>query len=379
MKSLMAPLRARLTAPHRVGPIGLAFDDEWVHLAQFDRKQGMPHLRHARSVRCASGGSVLEASPGEFASVVREALKQSKFKGRRVVTDVPPQDLRLMVLSYGLENPEQEAETILSLVRERMQGDLDEYVVDYVPIRTSGHQRGDHSALVAIAQEDRVVEHLERLRALRLDVAALEIPPVAIRRIVNCINDGSNAQVALIVRIGERGTELTLLSGRRLLLYRAVEIGMQSILDNAAKSLDCDPEAAGELLTLYGVGEAPVTEILPSESGDAELELEAAADIVGTLREILRPCLRPLVEQAHKAISYAAFQTRGMSLDRVVLIEGVRSCPGLELLLADMLQLPVERFLPSQIVPGFDEVFRKGSGQRLTTALGFALRGMVDG
>ena len=60
-------------------------------------------------------------------------------------------------------------------------------------------------------------------------------------------------QLALIIRLGEDGTELTLLSGRRLLLYRAVEVGMEAILEEAAKGTFASPVQtldAGKLTVL---------------------------------------------------------------------------------------------------------------------------------
>lgn len=378
MTGLETWLRSTLPGLGETGPIGVDFSAQQVHFSQFDVVEGQPRLRHARSVAYAGDVANLLASRDALKRVVSEALQDRGFKGRCIVTDVPAIDLRLMVLNYKLDTADAEPETILSLARERMKGELDDYVVDYAPIRTSGHQQGDHSALVAIAPEDKVIEHLERLRAARLEVSALEIAPVAIRRLVAWAATGEQNRVALIIRMGERTTELTLLSGRRLLLYRAVEVGMETIATEAAKALDCEPEAARDLLGLYGVGHASDADLRVPELADSAFGLDGSDDIVSTLREILRPRLRGLVEQAHKAVSYAAFQTRGMSIEGVYLIEGSTACPGLDVLLAEMLQLPVETFRPSTAVPGFDQVFRKGDGHRFAASLGFALRGLVD-
>jgi Tfp pilus assembly PilM family ATPase len=251
-------------------------------------------------------------------------------------------------------------------------------VVDYVPIRTSGEQQGERSALVAVTPEEPVILHLERLRRAGLVVDALEIAPVSVCRLFSRLGTHPRTDVSLILRLRSKRAQLTLLSGRRLLLYREVEIGFDAILAEVSKALDCDAGAARDLLALYGVRSlVPGAEVELDPDATA-LGLAGSGDIVSTLRETIRPALRGIVEQAHKAISYAAFQTRGMTLDRVYLMEGIMPCPGLQHLLSDMLQLPVDTFDPLDGLPGAPTPERSLRGERYSIALGMALRGLDD-
>jgi Tfp pilus assembly PilM family ATPase len=360
------------------GPIGLDFEVGRLHLAQLEIRRDSYHLRAARSLRHDVDLETLLDSRSELRRLVVDTLRRGEFKGRRIVTAAPSADLRLMVLNYRLEAGRSDAEQIIGLARERMRDDLSEHVVDYVPIRTSGDQQGERSALVAITPEEPVIRHLERLRRAGLVVEALEIAPVSIRRLVAALGQTSAQDIVLIIRIRPEATELTLLSGRRLLLYREVDIGYSAILAEVSKALDCDDETARDLLASYGVGDlAPVEEEIFG-FGSEDPDSAGAGDIVATLRSTVRPSLRGIVEQAHKAVSYAAFQTRGMSLEKVYLLEGATPCPGLDGLLAEMLQLPVEPFPLAGALVGVQSNQAALRDQRYAVALGMSLRGIAD-
>lgn len=363
-------------------PIGVDFAPDAVHWVQLDRFEPEPRLRDAASVRHGGEVEALLASPADLKRHVREVLQRGHFRGRTIVTQAPSEDLRLMVLNYTMQADLSEPEQIINLARERMRDDLDSHVVDFVPIRTSGDRQGDRSALVAVIPEEPVITHLDRLHAAGLEVAALEIEPVSVRRLISNLSGaralGTHAQdLNMVLRIHRRSTALTLLSGRRLLLYREIEYGSEDLASAVSKGLDCEIDAATDLISSFGVEASDGKDAMQDEAPDALAE--ESDSIRSTLRDLLRPSLRAVIEQTHKAISYAAFQTRGSSLDRILLMEGVMPCPGLEFLLADMLQISVERFRPLSALTGHKPLTSLPCDARLATAFGFSMRGIDDG
>ena len=358
------------------GPIGLDYDGMNLRFVQLDRRGTALSLRSAAKLRIGPDlPGFLDSGPDARRSI-RNFLTKSGFSGHRIVTHAPSENLRLMVLSYKLEDEASEPRVIVELARERMRSDLADFVIDYVPTRTSGDQQGERSALVAVIPEESIVQHLERLERIGLDALAIEIAPVAIRRLVVDLAERGAHQTVLVLRFRPNCTQLTMLSGRRLLLYREVETGLDEIYDKVSKVLECDGEVAAQLLTSYGVG--AMQDLGPVESDftfeDPDVESPDLEGITGTLRETIRPGLRPVIEQTHKAISYAAFQTRGMSLDQIYLLEDAVSCPGLDGLLSEMLQLPVQSLYPSEAVDASGEARWQGGGQEFSVALGMAMR-----
>ncbi|MFK7896607.1 MAG: hypothetical protein AB8G23_12275 [Myxococcota bacterium] len=373
-------------------PIGVDFAPDAVHWVQLKRFDAPLALRDAASIRHGGDIAALLASPSDLKNHVRDVFARGRFKGRRIVTQAPSEFLRLMVLNYTMRPDLSEPEQIIELTQERMRDDLDHHVVDFVPIRTSGDRQGDRSALVAVIPEEPVIAHLDRLQDAGLDVAALEIEPVSVRRLIsNLVSqttpDSEDGALNLVLRFHRQRTALTLLSGRRLLLYREIEYGSDDLASAVSKGLECEEDGAMDLISSFGVGGAvpaprkgsgTPTGASPASEPSDELEQESES-IRATLRDLLRPSLRTVVEQTHKAISYAAFQTRGSSLDQVMLMEGVLPCPGLEGLLSDMLQLPVETFRPLSTLAGDQAARQLPSDARLATAFGFSMRGIDRG
>jgi type IV pilus assembly protein PilM len=363
----------------RAGSIGLEIEDEQIRIAQLEKKQGVVSIRDVSSLKLPSPAEEILADPNDSRRIFNEAFGRGRFKGHRVVTHVPSALLRLMVLNYTADTKASESSQILDLAQERIRGNLDDYVIDYVPIRTSGERTGERSALVAVAPEEPVIEHLERLRRAGLVVEALEIAPVSVRRLVAHLPSQASS-IVLLIRFQRSATELTVLSGKRLLLFREVEGGYGSILSAAAKAMECDESTASDLLQSYGVGDMTDSErIEPRLDPEAAQELAQATDgIVTTLRETVRPALRQVVDQAHKAVSYAAFQTRGQSLDKVYVLDGDQTCAGLEELLSEMLQLPVELLDPAECLDSAPELTGRARVRESAVAIGMALRGFDD-
>ena len=374
--SSLRPKRARST-----GPIGLEIQDDQIRLAQLERNRGLPEIRDIACLRLSGGSAAFFEDATRARRLLNESLRRGRFRGNHVVSHVPADLLRLMVLNYTADADLSEAAQILDLAQERVKGDLSDYVVDYVPIRTSGSdQTGERSALVAVAPEKPVIEHLERLRHIGLKVDALEIAPVSIRRLVALPHSAGEA-IVLVLRMLRSSTELTVLSGKRLLLFREVPGGYEALLSAAAKSMECDEATAHDLLQSYGVGHGSSNHEPTIEAANEEIvdDLRAAAEgIVSTLRETVRPALRLIVDQAHKAISYAAFQTRGGALDKVLVLDGQQTCTGLDDLLSEMLQLPVELFDPARNLDPDRDGPSQPRVREAAIAIGMSLRGLSD-
>lgn len=350
----------RLLRTRAESAIGLDVANDALHFVQLKQSGDGFAVRALRSIPHGGDAESLLSSPARLRSSVQAALSEAPFRGNRVVTSPPASDVRLMVINYSLREGESREQRLVDLASERMRATLNDHIIDFVPIRTSEEDRGEYSALVAIVREEPVARHLERLAKAGLEVLALEIPPVALRRLVARLHRERMSAVVLVVQIGTAATELTLLSGRRLLLYRQVPVGAAALTAAIAKALECDERSASELLAGFGVA-----------AGD-EREMSSL------LRDLLRVELRPVIEQTHKAISYAAFQTRGTSLDLAYLLEGPLDCPGLEQLFGELLRCRVERLRPLEAAGGNASSIERASEDRLSLATGYALRGLVD-
>jgi type IV pilus assembly protein PilM len=337
----------------RPGPIGLDLGLERLSMVQLKKRGQATRV-------CAAASLGLEGkitSGRDLKRVMRQAFKLRAFRGRRVVTALPAGDVKLMVLNYELERGQDEPSVILSLVEERT-GSLDERVVDYVSIRKLSEKEREHSALVAIAREEAVIAYLELLRSAGLKVEALEIAPIA----VMAVAEDSRRENALVLHLGTRRSHLTVLWGRRLILYRELEFDQNEMIERVCGSLDMRPETAAHLLNQHGVA-------ADRAADDAE--------VGHTLRQILQPYFGSVAEQAGNALVYTASRTRGESVDAVYLLGPIARWPGVDQLLHELLRIPVRILDPLEQLGGEPDVDpAPGTAPDLALAAGLALRGM---
>ena len=172
-------------ARHRAGPIGLQFAAESLNLVQLERTpDGDIDVRAKASVEYPESRDALLQSPAALRAFLKKTLKEKNFRGRRVVTALPADGVRMISVTYKAADLASDDRIIQRLMTERLQGNLTDYVIDYVPVR-AGNADVDRVALVAVARFTEVVEYLELLRRAGLDVEALEVGPVAIKRLIS--------------------------------------------------------------------------------------------------------------------------------------------------------------------------------------------------
>ncbi|MEA3244473.1 MAG: pilus assembly protein PilM [Pseudomonadota bacterium] len=360
------------TRVNRVGPIGLECAVNELHLVQLETVlRGGIRVRAKASVSYQEERADLLQSPRELRALIRKALGKGRFKGRKVVTAMPSGETRIMPLSYHVNPGQGDASIILKLMEERLDGNLTEYVIDYLPIR-AGNQADDHSALVAIARREAVVEYLEALRKSGLEVDCLEIGPVAIRRLVASMAPEGKRENVLVINCGRGASFLTIISGNRLLLDQAVQFGEDMLLAQIAGALDMPEPSVRKLVDLHSLD--------PRDGGKENALVAVGIDVATTLQEILKPSFLELVDEINRALIYMASQTHGESVDRIYLLGSVARWQGADKLLNELLVLPVETipnplktFRRSGVPEAVNEI---DAAPEIAVATGLALRGL---
>jgi len=353
---------SRTPGATQTGPIGFDLGHDKLHALQLEREEETLGVRAAACVSLPAGCRS-DARTG-LRPLVARTLKDRGFEGRRIVAAMPADDLKLMVLNYELSRQQTEPELIISRVEERIQEPVDGWVVDYLAIRKNPDEKGEHSALVAMAREDAVIQHLELLRSAGLEVEALEIGPVAVRRLITWLDN------VLVINCGQEKSYLMVLWGQRLILYREIDFGEQQVIERVSKSLDMGSESAASLLYEFGV--------FPEADPPADAGANAR-EIRQTLMEILKSSFNTVAEHVANALVYTASRTRGESVDSVYLLGPMARWPGADSLLGALVSIPVQILDP---LAGLESI-RDGLGLSdmkcslgFTLAAGLALRGM---
>ncbi len=358
--------------PDQVGRIGLAFALETLHLVQLEKHpDGEIALRARAAVPYQEGRERLLSSPKTLKSVVRRALRSGRFYGSTVVTVLPPSDVKIVPVTYQIGADQTDGDAILKVMGSRAGGDLSEYVIDYMPVRTSTGEE-ERLAMVALAKRDVVINYLESLRRSGLRVGALEVGPAAIRRLVSTITKSPHPENVLVVNCGRSLSYLTMLSGGRLLFEQEVEFGEDGLLEDIARALELSVDLAKELGQRHGLGQT---------SAETTLMGSMASEVSETLLEIVKPRFIRLADEINRSLIYAASQTRGESVKRVFLLGSMARWRGADRLLNALVKIPVEVLVPLSAFASQgsnDSPPDNTEASETAVATGLALRGMVS-
>ncbi len=358
----------------KVGPIGIDFALEAVHLVQFETPVGKAPTVRARASLPFDGSrrSLLE-SPHQFRTVIKHALNADRFYGRKAVIAIPPAMFRTISINYrSAPGRDQESAAILKVMKDRLDGDLADYVLDYLPVK-SRSKNDERLALVAVSERKAILDFLELARKARLNVQALEIGPVAISRVIGELSLKSDSGNVLVINSGRSSSYLTVISGTDLLFDQEVAFGENSLIHQAAETLDMSEEMARDLILRSG--------IRSGNNDDAVAATIEEAGLVNTMSQILKPQFLKLVEEIKRVCLYAAAETRGGAVAQVYLLGSIARWPGTADLLSTLTGTNVAK------IPDPLAIFRSNADKspagataapESVVATGAALRGMQN-
>lgn len=363
------------SAGKKIGPIGIDFGLEALHLVQLVTSAGQAPVVRARASLSFDGPrrDVL-TNPHQFRSLIKRALAADDFCGRKAVIAIPPGMFRTVSINYqSAGGKDQEAAAVLRVMKDRLDGELSDYVIDYLPVK-SRSKNDERLALVAVSEREPIVEFLELARKARLDVEALEIGPVAISRLVGALSTESGSGNVLVINSGRRASYLTVISGTDLLFDQEVAFGEYSLIQQTAETLDMSEDMARDLILRGGVQSSAYAETVASAIDEAGL--------VSTISEILKPQFLKLVEEIKRVCLYAASETRGGAVAQVYLLGSIARWPGSDGLLSSLTGLDVAKIPdPLALFPSQENEKKPAAGAsapEIVVATGAALRGLRD-
>ncbi len=341
-------------------PIGLELRPGHLGVVQFEMTGGGPYVRAGVSLEIPELGPELLRSPRELGALLRDRISGQGFSGRRAVSAMPGHIVKLVLLGYEHDGGPDEDAAIVECVAERTAEPVGELVIDYLRVREEAGQGKQRSALVAIAREEDVVAYLEGLRAARLEVEALEIAPVAVRRLVTWPPTHYSGDNVIVLHCNRENSHLTVLWGRRLILYSDVDFVLELALARLTEVLDLPGGSAGAMVERYGLAG-------PGDDASPDAAIRRA------IAEVLKPALQPVVDEVSRAVRYTESRIHGERVDEVLVSGELARWPGVDRILASLLPVPVSVIDPLARLRG-SRGFDTGPG--LEVAAGLALRGV---
>ena len=356
-----------------VGRIGVDFSIENINMVQLGRTvDGKIALKSYCSVGYKQTREELLSSPKNLRKIMRQAIKEHGFKGKNIVSSMPSSDVRIFSINYTKSKNNDDSGAILQALRERIDEDLSQYVIDYLPVRASDKE-GEQQVLVAVAKHELVISYLELLRYSGLHVEALEIRPAAIKRLIYATQQKQDFKNVLIINFGSDKSYLTITSGRRLLFDYQLNIGADGFIEKMSNVLEMSKEATLDLIHKHGFD----TSVKKPSSQVAYVD----EDITKTLLDIARPALSELIEEINRVLIFAASENHGEAITKIYLLGSLAHWNGIDKYLDKELKISVKALfdpLEPFYMPSANEMSEPIHAPDMAIAAGLALRGLED-
>lgn len=357
--------------------IGFDLGLEKFNMVQISYHKGQPIIHAAASDYHDINLDDLMNNLEPLKTLIKKSYKNRKFTSRKVVTSVPSLYLLIMFLNYQLGKNENDAESLITALKRRIKVDLNDWVIDYLPIKPDAIERSERMALVAMAKLEFVEQYLDFLGDCGFEVVAMEIGPVAIKRLINTLTIAGKPQKVMTINFGKQISFLTVIWNNELLFDRKLDFGMSTIIDVVAKGFDVKPNVALELLHKFGLDEE---QALMKSSGNFDLDVEDNdndASIKNAIYDIVQPAFVNLAAEIRDIMVYIASETRGGAVEQIYLMGSLARLAGIDQVVDKLISIPVKILNPFygiEVEDVSNTLYDLGPVAGVAVATGLALR-----
>ena len=348
--------------------IGFDLGLEKLNMVQVSYISGKPIITCATSDYHNSSYSALLEQPELLQKLVKSTFKNNAFKGRKVVASVPQSIIKIIFLNFQCKVHDVESQALLNALENRTRDNLTDYVIDYVSINPYSTEQVNRTALVAMAKYDAVENYLDLLASCGLTVDALEIGPIAIKRLISAITAPDNDQKILVINFGAKKSYLTVIWHNELLLDREIDFGMDNILQTIAKAFDTNIQTALDILHRYGLTEHMAEPVFDEDE----------RSIQKVLIDILNSSFLSLADEIKDVLIYVASETRGGAVEFIYLMGSLTRFSSVDQIIDRLISIPVKTINPfygfqlNNKPDSFDDL---GPLSGVAVATGLSLRG----
>lgn len=358
--------------------IGFDLGLEKLNMVQVGYRNNQPYIHATASDYHDINLNELLENLDSLKKLVKNSLKSRKFTGRKVVSSIPAHFLKILFLNYQVGKNESDTESLVLALKKRINGDLNDYVIDYLPIKPDAIERNDRIALVAMAKQDIVEQYLDFLADCGLEVVALEIGPVAIRRLVNTLTAAEQKQKVLTINFGTKISYLTVIWNNELLFDRKLDFGFETIISVITKGFDVSVNTAFEILHKYGLDDAKRPVLSDTDSIEDIDNSENDNSIKNAIFDVVNPSFVNLASEIRDIMVYIASETRGGAVEQIFLMGSLARLSGIDLVIDKLISIPVKILNPFygiEVEDVSNTLHDLGPVAGVAVATGLALRG----
>ncbi|MDA8163767.1 MAG: type IV pilus assembly protein PilM [Desulfobacteraceae bacterium] len=260
--------------------------------------------------------------PEAVGTVIAALLKNLKIKEKKVGISISGYSVIVKKINLSVMSQEAMANHIQAEAEQYIPFDIEDVYLDFQNLNTN-HQDEERTDVMLVAAKKEVVDgYLGMLRSLGLKPVLVDVDAFALEN-AYAANFGLGENVALI-DIGASKMNINIISGGSSVFARDVVLGSRQLTEQIQSRFGVEPEEAEEL----------------------KIGIVSAGERKEQLTEILIGTCSQWVGEIRKALDFYYTNHPEEPLVKLVLSGGGARIRGLDQVLANELELPVEIFNP---------------------------------
>jgi len=249
---------------------------------------------------------------------IAQLVAQAKLSTKNVAVGIPSQRVFTTVADVDRLSPGEMAKAIRYQADGLIPTPLGESKIDWALLGDSPKDQTKSEILLSSVPNTFIEQRLDMLESIGLNVIAFEPDNLALARAL-VPNEATTPQ--MVLDIGNKSTDLVIVSGGMPRLTRAIPTGMEAIMRAAVQNLNVDDKQAEQFVNKFGLAKD-------------KLEGQVYQAIIGTVDL--------LTGEIDKSIKFFQSRYPEAKLERIVVTGGASVLPEFPLHLANKFGLNVE-------------------------------------
>lgn len=340
----------RKTQTQGLGPVGLDFAHNSINAVQLYRQDNALSIASAGRVYYPGDRSEILSSPKKLQSLLSKLFKDNRFEGTDVAVSAPLGLPNVLSLSFKSTSAQEIPRQVMELVKERLGGADNDWLVDYLPVKMNSKNSQDITVMAAAMPRQESLVFLQNLQRAGLYVHAYEIAAQGLQRLLLKIKEPPAN--CLVLNVGNHQSYISHFSHGHLTMDREISLGHADFVAPISQSLGIEQTLGGTLFHSLGFGDK--AEISP----------------------LLEHTFARLRVQIERMNHYIASQLHGDGIDCIYLTGEAAHWPGATGAFQAALGFPIKTLDPFDVLPALDGLkVMENSRALLSVATGLAMRG----
>ncbi|MGD8961135.1 MAG: pilus assembly protein PilM [Desulfobacterales bacterium] len=280
-------------------PIGLDIGKDHIYAAQFKsgKKLAIRGLWH-KSLNGASKDS--DESNDLLVPFLKQIAEHKKFKGKKVVVHIPPQEIFSFPIRFNV-HPGESLEAVMVRESEKyLPFSIEEAVIDYPSISSPSSE--GYTVTIVATRRKQIEHYLTVLKQSGLSAEVFDFGVSALLRLHHFLFAAAEDPIVLC-NVGYTGSMIAIVHKDIIFANRHIDWGTKALIENLQQNFEHlnDPKKAGLFLKKYGLlyDNQKNRKQENQPSNDPEIE-----KILKVIYQISTPHIEELINECHQIMAY---------------------------------------------------------------------------